>query len=248
MRDFSRVAEFLLPRRKMVHVVVVFISLLMLPGLAAIMEPIDIEAYNLDSPELEAQDVAREEFNSRDTMIGYMVILREPDRLGSPPGPEYVDEVRSFSGVAAGVEQPVGGILNLSVLREMERKVAAAKPDPLAPYFMPLVSDVTATQVDGVLSLPQMLDDFMADRSILTRATVDVYGRLQPARTNWTDCGLLECLRFDDANLTQEHIDLAVARMANNSAGSVSTAPSWPTPMESPSDRWEAPSPRMRDS
>ena len=203
----------------MVHVVVALVSLLMLPGIVAVLEPIDIESYNLDSPELKAQEIAGEEFNSRDTSIGYMIILREPDRMDSPLSPEYVDEVHSFRGVGAGIEEPVGGILNLTVLREIELKVAAAKSDPLAPYFMPLVSDVTATQVDGVISLPQMLDDFMANRSILTRPTVNIYGQLQPERTNWTDCGELECLLYHDSNLTQDHVDLAVARMVNSTEG-----------------------------
>lgn len=203
----------------MAHVVVALVSLLMLPGIAAILEPIDIESYNLDSPELEAQEIAGEKFNSRDTTIGYMVILREQGRIESPPGLEYVDEVHSFSGVGAGIEEPEGGILNLTVLREMELKITAARLDPLEPYFMPLISDVTVTQVDGILSLPQVMDDFMANRSILTRTTVDVYGHVQPPRTNWTDCGELECLLYHDSNLTQDHVDLAAARMANNSDG-----------------------------
>ena len=125
VRDFSRVAAFLLPRRKMTHVVVALVSLLMIPGLAAVMQPIDIEAYNIDSPEIEAQEVARDEFASGDTMIGFMIVLREQDLIGSPPGVEYVDEVHSFTGVGTGIDEPTGGILNLTVLREMERKVAA---------------------------------------------------------------------------------------------------------------------------
>ncbi len=203
----------------MAHVVVALVSLLMIPGLAAVMQPIDIEAYNIDSPEIEAQEVARDEFASGDTMIGFMIVLREQDLIGSPPGVEYVDEVHSFTGVGAGIDQPTGGILNLTVLREMERKVAAAEQDPLAPYYRPLISDVTLTQVEGVLSLPRIFIDFMSNKSILTRSTVDVYGRLQPARTNWYDCGELECLQYNDTNLTQAHIDLAAARMANNTDG-----------------------------
>ena len=40
----------------------------------------------------------------------------------------------------------------------------------------------------------------------------------QPS-TDWVDCGVLECLTFDDENLTQAHIDLAAHRMANHSYG-----------------------------
>ena len=101
----------------MAHVVVALVSLLMIPGLAAVMQPIDIEAYNIDSPEVEAQEVARDEFASGDTMIGFMIVLREQDLIGSPPGVEYVDEVHSFTGVGTGIDEPTGGILNLTVLR-----------------------------------------------------------------------------------------------------------------------------------
>ena len=43
---------------------------------------------------------------------------------------------------------------------------------------------------------------------------------MDPAPTNWSDCGILECLTFDDPRITQDHIDLAAHRMANSSNGS----------------------------
>ena len=68
----------------------------------------------------------------------------------------------------------------------------------------------------------------MANESSLTKpridpyklsATLDIEASTDPAPTNWSDCGELECLTFDDSNLTQDHIDLAAHRMANNSNG-----------------------------
>ena len=59
----------------------------------------------------------------------------------------------------------------------------------------------------------------MNNESYITNPTVDIYGNLVPPTTNWHDCGELECLKFDDPNLTQEHIDLAVNRIIMNSNG-----------------------------
>ena len=60
MRDFSRVANYLIPRRKKVHTLVVIVTLLMIPGIMATFEPIDIESYDMESPELDANYVLRE--------------------------------------------------------------------------------------------------------------------------------------------------------------------------------------------
>ncbi len=68
MRDFSNLADFLIPRRKKVHVLVVVVTLLMIPGVLATFEPIDIESYEMESPELDANIVLREEF----TAAGYI--------------------------------------------------------------------------------------------------------------------------------------------------------------------------------
>ncbi len=42
MRDFAHVADFLIPRRRQAHIVVVILSILMLPGISATFSPIDI--------------------------------------------------------------------------------------------------------------------------------------------------------------------------------------------------------------
>ena len=46
MRDFSGVAESLIPRRKKVHVAVVLFTIMMVPGIIATLEPIDIESVS----------------------------------------------------------------------------------------------------------------------------------------------------------------------------------------------------------
>ena len=53
----------------------------------------------------------------------------------------------------------------------------------------------------------------MDNRSLLTREATDPFGNIVQPLTNWSNCGVLECLRYDDPNLTQAHIDLAANRM-----------------------------------
>ena len=68
---------------------------------------------------------------------------------------------------------------------------------------------------DGVMSLADIFRSFMNGSSILTRAGTDPFGNPVEPLTNWTDCGQLECLPFDDVNLTQAHIDLAGTRLTD---------------------------------
>ena len=82
MRDFSRVADYLIPRRKKVHALVVLVTLLMLPGILATFEPIDIESYDMESPELDANYVLREEFTAAGNIWGFGVFVREPGFFG----------------------------------------------------------------------------------------------------------------------------------------------------------------------
>ena len=51
VRDFSKVADYLIPRRKRVHISVFIFTILMIPGILATFEPIDIESYEMESPE-----------------------------------------------------------------------------------------------------------------------------------------------------------------------------------------------------
>ena len=44
MRSFEGIADYLIPRRKKVHFLVLVVSVLMIPGIIASFEPIDIES------------------------------------------------------------------------------------------------------------------------------------------------------------------------------------------------------------
>ena len=53
MENFTKVIDFIFPKRKAVHILVILGSGFMLPGFIATLTQIDIESYNLDSTELE---------------------------------------------------------------------------------------------------------------------------------------------------------------------------------------------------
>jgi len=191
----------------------------MLPGLMWALTPIDVEAYNLDSPELDARDVIIKEYPGNELVAGYAIIIRDQTLVGETPSTRYADEIADYPGDGMGVSQPKGGILNLSVLREIDEKADAARADPISEFYRPIISDVTLTQYHGVLTLTDQVRTFMAGESLLTQPSMSPYGEPLPPRTNWTDCGDLECLTFDDEGITQAHVDLAAQRLVNGSGG-----------------------------
>ena len=219
MRDFDRVASHLIPRRRLAHLFVGIVTLFLLVGLPVSMTPADIEGYNLESAEINAQRVIDDEFNGSGVLFGFIISLRQPAAVPAAPTPATVTEIIAYPGLGGGIESPQGGILNLSVLREIDRKTEAMTEFHISDLYSPLYSEVTGVPVEGVLSLSETFRDFMANRSRLTQPTVDLFGRLVPPATDWSDCGALECLTFDDPNITQAHIDLAAHRMANHSDG-----------------------------
>ena len=77
MRDFSKVADYLIPRRKRVHISVFIFTILMIPGILATFEPIDIESYEMESPELDANMVFREEFTATGNIWGFGIFVRD---------------------------------------------------------------------------------------------------------------------------------------------------------------------------
>ena len=230
MTDFSDVARFAILHRVKFHVLIVLFSLVMVPGLLQTLTPIDVESYDMESPEMEAEQVIDEEFSSKEMTVGFVVSIRDPsfvengnqaphtDAAGNPdrltfPTP---DEIAPFQGEGEGMHGdglPEGGVFNLTFLRELEQKVMIARSNPLSIYYRPIVSELTGESTNGTLSLFEQFEAFMANRSLLTTAGYDPLGNLVPPLTNWSDCGVLECLRFGDENLTQAHIDLAANRM-----------------------------------
>ena len=86
MRDFSKVADYLIPRRKRVHISVFIFTILMIPGILATFEPIDIESYEMESPELDANMVFREEFTAQEISgdLEYSSEMRQISAVLSP--------------------------------------------------------------------------------------------------------------------------------------------------------------------
>lgn len=218
MRDFSNVADFLVPRRRQTHLVVFMMSLLMLPGISATFSPIDIESYDLESPELDANDILMEEFSAAGGIEAFGIYLRDPSHFGESDSDASM--IAEYTGNGAGVMDPYGGILNLSVLREIDTKAQYLRNHEVSHFYLPFVSQITGAPVVGVYDLATDFRSFMSGQSSLTSPRIDPDTLLmtEPS-TNWTDCGELECLSFDDENLTQAHIDLAAHRLSNYSSG-----------------------------
>ena len=219
MRDFRNVASILIPNSGKAHLFILVSTFLMIPGLSASLSPIDIEAYNMESPELEANDVMREDFAGAGNIWGFGVFIRSGENVDLVPS--EIDMISQFPGEKIGVEDPTGGILNLSVLREIDQKAELLRNHDLSEYYLNFASEISGEPLVGVLDLPNEFRIFMDNRSLLTNPRISPTTlQWEEAPTNWNDCGALECLTFDDQNITQAHIDLAAHRMANNSRGS----------------------------
>ena len=227
MRDFSKVADYLIPRRKRIHISVFIFTILMVPGILATFEPIDIESYEMESPELDANMVFREEFTAAGNIWGFGIFVRGEADFGSPESD--VSMIADYTGENSGLESPKGGILNLTVLREIDINAETLRNHNVSRFFLPIASEISGDPAVGMLDLASDFRSFMSGNSSLTQPrinpyklalTLDLEESMDPAPTNWTDCGILECLRFDDPNVTQDHIDLAAHRMANSSNGS----------------------------
>ena len=227
MRDFSKVADYLIPRRKRIHISVFIFTILMIPGILATFEPIDIESYEMESPELDANMVFREEFTAAGNIWGFGIFVRDEAEFGSPESD--VSMIADYTGENSGLESPEGGILNLTVLREIDINAETLRNHNVSRFFLPIASEISGDPAVGMLDLASDFRSFMSGNSSLTQPrinpyklalTLDLEESMDPAPTNWTDCGILECLQFDDPNVTQDHIDLAAHRMANNSNGS----------------------------
>ena len=232
-RRYDRIAAWLLPRKRGAHVAVVLLTLLMIPGAMTALQPIDMESYEMESPELTAQTIVNEEFPNSEIILGFLVSARDPAQVPSDEewtpvprmadgSPDYASLVHPSEMVPAGepwsgVDAPTGGILNLTVLRELDRKLDLVLEHPLAPALKPLVNDVTGHQSNGAISLSDHFRGFMNNTSILTQPGLTTLGVVTEPPTNWSDCFPLECLEFDDVNITQAHIDMAAARMAEAS-------------------------------
>ena len=145
MRDFRKVAAILIPERKKVHLAVFILSLLMIPGFAATLTPIDIESYNLESPELEAAEVMREEFSGAGNIWGFGLFVKDSQYFGESPSEIY--QIDDFSGINTGQDEPLGGILNLSVLREIDDKADFLSEHEISEYYFSFASEISGKPI-----------------------------------------------------------------------------------------------------
>jgi predicted RND superfamily exporter protein len=218
MRDFAHVADFLVPRRRQAHIVIILMSMLMLPGISATFSPIDIESYDLESPELDANEVLMEEFSSAGGIEAFGIFIRDPSYFGEPDSD--VTMIADYTGHGLGLTNPEGGVLNLTVLREIDAKAEYLRQHEISEFYLSFASQITGESVVGILDLATDFRAFMSGQSALTSPRIDPETlTMAPPSTDWIDCGVLECLSFDDENLTQAHIDLAAHRLANHSSG-----------------------------
>ncbi len=228
---FQSFSKWFVPHKKRVHFVVFILSLFMIPGALTALQPIDMESYEMESPELTAQTIINDEFANSEIILGFVVSARDPAYVPDAENWEPVEPMKDGSpdysslpdvgemveaGVPwQGISAPKGGIVNLTVLQELDYKKQIVYDHVLAPALKPLVNDVTGHQYNGVMTLSDIFRGFMNGTSILTQPGISNLGVPTPAPTNWTDCGELDCLEFDDPNITQNHIDLAALRMAD---------------------------------
>ena len=228
MADFDAFSKVLVSNRRKVHIAVFILTIFMIPGALKALEPIDMESYDMESPELTAERMINEEFTTTEIILGFIVNVRDPAMVGSNPVPVPTldDGTPDWSGFAkaseaidageewVGITATDGGILNLTILREIDAKHDIIYNHELGNYMKPFINDVTGLQTAGVMSLADIFRGFMANESVLTKPKLTLSGS-EPPQTNWYDCGLLDCLEFDDENVSQAHIDLAAVRMAS---------------------------------
>ena len=132
VRDFEGLADYLIPRRKKIHFALVVVSIFMIPGIIASFEPIDIESYDMESPELEANQVLREEFTAAGNIWGFGIFVRNPEYFGEPESD--VTMIADYPGAKGGISEPKGGILNLTVLREVDHDASIMRESEISEF------------------------------------------------------------------------------------------------------------------
>ena len=98
MGGFDRVANLLFENRKITHLVVFLMTLLMLPGLPISLTPADIESYDLESPELTAARVIQQDFTGNGIMVGYIYTVRDVNLIDEtgPVGWEEIQPILDY--------------------------------------------------------------------------------------------------------------------------------------------------------
>ena len=200
-----------------VHIAMIILTILLIPGALRALEPIDMESYDMETPELAAQSYIDESFPNSELIVAFIVNVKqeqhftqgewEPIPSLSDGAPDYsslptLDQIADSGEEWRGISSPNGGILNLSALRDIDNKQNIILEHTLSSSMKPMVNDVTGLSNSGVMSLADIFRGFMNNTSFLTQPSRNAFGEPLPPLTNWTDCGDLECLEFDDQNVT----------------------------------------------
>ena len=125
-RRYDRIAAWLLPRKRGAHIAVVLLTLLMIPGAMTALQPIDMESYEMESPELSAQTIVNDEFPNSEIILGFLVSARNPDLVPAiedwEPVPRMADGSPDYASLVhpsemipagepwSGIDAPTGGI------------------------------------------------------------------------------------------------------------------------------------------
>ena len=106
--SFASFAKWLIPHRKRVHITVFLLTILMIPGVFTALQPIDMENYEMDSPELEAQAIIDDEFANSEIILGFLVSARNPDNVPAiedwTPVPRMGDGAPDYSALPRATE------------------------------------------------------------------------------------------------------------------------------------------------
>ena len=98
MEDSSyAIGRVLVFQVKKIHIAMIVLSVLMIPGAMTALEPIDMESYEMESPELTAQSIIEDEFSDSEIILGFMVAIRQPDLVPSLEEWEPVPSTSSLS-------------------------------------------------------------------------------------------------------------------------------------------------------
>ena len=142
----------------------------MIPGILATFEPIDIESYEMESPELDANMVFREEFTAAGNIWGFGIFVRGEADFGSPESD--VSMIADYTGENSGLEFPKGGILNLTVLREIDINAETLRNHNVSRFFLPIASEISGDPAVGMLDLASDFRSFMSGNSSLTQPRI----------------------------------------------------------------------------
>ena len=97
MKDFSDLADFAILHRTKFHVAIVLFSIVMVPGLLQTLTPIDVESYDMESPEMDAEKVVSGEFSAKELTVGFLVSIRDPSFIEDGNQAPHTDAAVSYT-------------------------------------------------------------------------------------------------------------------------------------------------------